>query len=75
MSNVDKLYMSVEETATMLGIPPSTVRLYARTGQLPGRKLGHNWLFKINEVHAAITKGLDDTPRDDIPMTVGTGTL
>jgi len=75
MINVNKLYMTVKEVATMLGIPPSTVRLYARTGKLPGRKIGRKWLFRIDEVHVAITKALDDTPRYDIPMTVGTGTL
>lgn len=75
MINVEKLYMSVEEVATMLGIRASRVRLYARTGKLPGRKLGRKWIFKINEVHAAISKSLDDTPQNDMHSIVGTGTL
>ncbi|MGZ7238361.1 helix-turn-helix domain-containing protein, partial [Streptococcus pyogenes] len=35
----------VEGAAALLGAHPETIRLKARAGQLPGRKVGKRWIF------------------------------
>ena len=35
------------QAAAMLGAHPETVRLKAKAGELPGRKVGKRWMFSI----------------------------
>ena len=44
--------LSIPEAAQLLGLAPNTVRHLARTGQLPGRRVGKQWRFS----HRALTE-------------------
>lgn len=37
--------VNLEQTAALLGAHPETVRLEAKAGELPGRKVGKRWMF------------------------------
>ncbi|MBQ9021157.1 MAG: helix-turn-helix domain-containing protein [Eggerthellaceae bacterium] len=52
------LLIGVREVAALLGMHPRTVQLKARTGELPGKKLGDGW--KFNKVRVAQYGGLID---------------
>ena len=41
----DKLILNAEEVAELLGYSIHTVRLLAREGKLPARKIGREWRF------------------------------
>jgi hypothetical protein len=44
---------SLTEAATLLGKSPAWVRRQARTGILPGRKVGKSWVFTREEFDRA----------------------
>lgn len=43
ITNLEKLYYSIDEVAQILGIHSNTVRRLIRTGELPAEKLGRQW--------------------------------
>ena len=51
-----KLYR-ISEVAEMLGIPKSSLARWARTGELPAKKLGRNWHLTGAEVKALAQNG------------------
>ena len=42
---MDKEVLNVEETAEFLRLSPFTIRMYARRGTLPAKKVGKEWRF------------------------------
>ena len=42
--------MSVKDLATYLKIKESTVRTFAKRGDLPAIKVGRHWRFKIDQI-------------------------
>lgn len=45
METRQKEVLTAEEAAEFLGFNPVTVRLKARSGEIPGRKIGKEWRF------------------------------
>jgi excisionase family DNA binding protein len=45
METREKEVLNVDEAAEYLGFNPVTVRLKARSGEIPGRKIGREWRF------------------------------
>jgi excisionase family DNA binding protein len=45
MERREKEVLTAEEAAEFLGFNPVTVRLKARSGEIPGRKIGKEWRF------------------------------
>lgn len=54
-STPTKEILTVEETASLLKVSPSTVRNLARRGLLPGRKVGKEWRFTRSAVLAWVS--------------------
>ena len=50
--------MTAAEVVALLGVPSSTVHLWARQGTLPSRKLGKRRIFIRQKIEAVL---LDDT--------------
>lgn len=42
---------TVEDVANYLRLRPETVRMMARGGKLPSRKVGRSWRFSSKEIH------------------------
>lgn len=47
--------LTVKQAARLLQLSESTVRLYASSGQLPGRKFGDSWRFRKSALLDSIT--------------------
>jgi excisionase family DNA binding protein len=45
MDTQHKEVLTAEEAAEFLGFNPVTIRLKARAGEIPGRKIGKEWRF------------------------------
>jgi excisionase family DNA binding protein len=45
-----KEVLTAEEAAEFLGLNPVTVRLKARSGEIPGRKIGKEWRFSRRQL-------------------------
>ena len=45
METRQKEVLTAEEAAEFLGFNPVTIRLKARSGEIPGRKIGKEWRF------------------------------
>lgn len=45
METQTKEVLNAEEAAEFLGVNPYTVRQKARSGEMPGRKVGKEWRF------------------------------
>ena len=58
-----KAWLSVEETAELLGVHTNTVYTYLASKQIPARRLGRKWIISRN----AVTRWLEDAPA--IPIT------
>ena len=53
-----KAWLSVEETAELLGVHTNTVYTYLASKQIPAKRLGRKWIISRN----AITRWLEGTP-------------
>jgi excisionase family DNA binding protein len=42
--------LTAEEVAQWLQLHPDTVRIKARTGEIPGRKIGREWRFSRRQL-------------------------
>lgn len=42
--------VQVTEAASLIGAPPSTLRLWCQTGILPARKIGKRWVIRLDEL-------------------------
>lgn len=50
MSKPDEI-MTVKELATYLKLAESTVYKLAQEGEIPGRKIGGNWRFSLEQIN------------------------
>jgi excisionase family DNA binding protein len=48
-----------DDVAELLGIQPRTVGEWARTGKIPGFKLGRGWLFYEDLLHSHLRQEAD----------------
>jgi excisionase family DNA binding protein len=46
------------EAARFLRLHPKTVKRMARTGQIPGRRLGRRWYFRPSDLDALLRSGV-----------------
>ena len=60
-----KLWMTTQETAADLGVSPGRVRQLLLVGQLPGEKLGRDWMIRRSDVarFQALPPGRTRRPR------------
>ena len=58
MSETAEKWVSVEEAAEHLDIKPATLKDWLRKGKdIPGRKIGKQWKFKISELDEWVNSG------------------
>ena len=58
MSETAEKWVSVEEAAEHLDIKPATLKEWLRKGKdIPGRKIGKQWKFKISELDEWVNSG------------------
>jgi excisionase family DNA binding protein len=50
-------WSSVEEVAEHLQVHKDTIRLWIKKGEIPARKIGRLWRFKISEIDEWILSG------------------
>ncbi len=48
-----------EEAANLLGIHVKTLQLMARTGRIPGKRIGKFWRFRKSELDAWLREGIN----------------
>lgn len=60
MSDLPRLY-TADEVAKHLRLNPRTVMRMARAGELPGKKIGRNWLFHQNFVDSLFSSSVAST--------------
>ena len=61
MEAVTREILNVDQAAEFLGFHPYTVREKARSGEIPGRKVGREWRFSREALLEWIKEG--ETPR------------
>jgi excisionase family DNA binding protein len=59
--------MTLPQVATLLGLNPSTIRLWVREKRIPARREGRKWLVRRGEVERL----LDEQPRIGHPKRRG----
>jgi excisionase family DNA binding protein len=57
MSVEGEKWSSVEEVAEHLQVHKDTIRLWIKKGEIPARKVGRLWRFKISEIDEWIQSG------------------
>jgi len=50
--------LNVREVAKLFGVNHATLLRMARSGQLPGVKIGKLWRFRVSESNSWITSGM-----------------
>lgn len=74
MSEAGKDYLTVGEVSDYLKLPEETIYKYARTGKLPGSKVGRHWRFDRARIDSWINHSSNTEVRlnalviDDEPM-------
>jgi excisionase family DNA binding protein len=64
-------WQSAAQIAVFLGVTPTTVRDWARTGVIPGYQPGgREWLFKASEVDAAVMASRKQTEQPAAPVPI-----
>lgn len=63
-----KEIMTADEAAEFLGFNPYTVRIKARAGEIPGRKVGKEWRFSRSALMEWLNEG--ETSRRHGPVVV-----
>lgn len=64
---------TVEEVADALRVSPATVRRQAKSGAIPGVRVGRQWRFDLDAVHARLNARLPvpvarpGRPRNKLP--------
>lgn len=59
IANLDERAVGVNELAAYLGVSTQTAYVYAKSGQIPGFKVGRLWRFYLSDVRAQLTKPKD----------------
>jgi len=45
-------FISLQQAADLLQMHPDTVKRKTRSGEIPGRKLGRRWKYRVSELDA-----------------------
>ena len=45
-------FISLREAAELLQMHPDTIKKKTRNGEIPGRKLGRRWKYRVSELDA-----------------------
>lgn len=53
------------QAARFLGLHPKTVKRMARTGELPGCRLGRRWIFRPSELDALLRARVSSSTKDN----------
>jgi excisionase family DNA binding protein len=64
MDRQHKEVLTAEEAAEFLGFNPVTIRLKARAGEIPGRKVGKEWRFSRRR----LLEWLEEGDREQMPV-------
>jgi hypothetical protein len=62
-SSIPEPVWDCNEAGRFLRLHPKTVKLMARRGQIPGRRLGRRWYFRPSELDALLRTGVLYTPK------------
>lgn len=54
--------LSTEEASSYLRLNPKRVQALARSGKLPGRRIGRKWLFSRHDLDALLSSGGSPQP-------------
>lgn len=77
METRQKEVLTAEEAAEFLGFNPVTIRLKARLGEIPGRKIGKEWRFSRTALLEWLREGEETARRGPVvvvlPDTDGNG--
>ena len=57
MSLENEKWSSLEDVAEHLQVHKDTIRLWIKKGEIPARKIGRLWRFKISEIDEWIRSG------------------
>lgn len=57
MSEINEKWSSLEEIAEYLGVTKDTIRNWIRKNDIPARKIGRLWKFKLSEVDEWVKSG------------------
>ena len=57
MTNEPEKWSSLEEIAEHLGVSKDTIRNWIKKTDIPARKIGRLWKFKLSEVDAWVKSG------------------
>lgn len=67
MANDENRWFSVDEVAKHLGVKRDTLYKWIQRKELPARKVGRLWKFKINEVDEWVRSGrANDSRKTDV---------
>ena len=58
-------WVSLEETATHLGVSKDTIHRWIRSRGMPAHKVGRFWKFKLSQVDAWVQEGNTDDKEVD----------
>lgn len=47
---MEKMFLSSQEVADLLGVPRKTIEREAREKRLPGTKIGRTWVFRLADI-------------------------
>ena len=53
------------QAARFLGLHPKTVKRMARTGEIPGCRLGRRWIFRPSELDALLRGRVSSSAKDN----------
>ena len=51
-------FIDLQTAARLLQVHPDTLKKKARDGEIPGRKIGRRWRFRVSELDAWARSGL-----------------
>lgn len=61
--NTSTQTMNIQEVAAFCRAEPETIAQYARSGELPGTKMGKGWVFLLDDVVAFLRERIADETR------------
>ena len=51
-------FIGLKEAAELLQMHPDTIKKKTRNGEIPGRKLGRRWKYRVSELDAYAKSGV-----------------
>jgi excisionase family DNA binding protein len=57
-------WLDSDEVAKLMGVHPETVKRRARTGEIPGIKIGKLWRFRASALELYVRKMMEESGRN-----------